>query len=339
MFDYSIEQIKVHASNRWPEILLNLAPHLAPLIKRGKKQGPCLLCGGKDRSRCHNDFNETGGVFCNQCGGGADGIATLQWANSWTFREALEAVSTHLGFVDGYIPSSKPIRKPEPPPEKDRSQKRRWIETLWGEATPDHPRLRQYLQFRGLNINPPESLRLHEGLKYLDDKKRSPGVFPCMIAKIIRGYDLVGLHVTFLDRDNPEKADVPVQKKIWGCADTVSGGSIRLFNTEPHKPLALCEGIETALGVMEMMDIPVWSCLNAGMLEKVEIPESVSEVIICGDLDRNNRGQKAMERLAERLHAEGLKVKTTLPLGPIPDDNNDIDWLDVLVESREVAHV
>ena len=76
---FKIETIKTHAFGRWPEILLNLAPHLEPMVSRDRKHGPCPLCGGKDRARCHNDFSESGGVFCNQCGGGADGIAVLQW--------------------------------------------------------------------------------------------------------------------------------------------------------------------------------------------------------------------------------------------------------------------
>jgi len=73
------------------------------------------------------------------------------------------------------------------------------------------------------------------------------------------------------------------------------------------------------------------------MLEKVKIPDSVSEVIIAGDLDRSGRGQQATERLAERLHHEGKQVKTALPPGPIPDGGKSVDWLDVLAESREVA--
>jgi len=85
--------VKAEAIGKWANILKNHAPILKPIIERGKKHGPCPLCGGKDRARCHNDFDETGGILCNQCGGGADGIAVLEWANDWTFTEALQAVS------------------------------------------------------------------------------------------------------------------------------------------------------------------------------------------------------------------------------------------------------
>ena len=93
----TISTIKSHASGKYQEIVLSLAPHLAPMIERGNLHGPCPLCGGKDRARCHNDFNETGGMLCNQCGGGADIFAVLQWANGWTFPESINAVGGFLG--------------------------------------------------------------------------------------------------------------------------------------------------------------------------------------------------------------------------------------------------
>lgn len=94
----SSETIKTHAAGRCHGIVLSLAPHLAPLVERGNRHGPCPLCGGQDRARCHNDFNETGGIFCNQCSGGSDLFATLMWANNWTFPEAVEAVVGSLGL-------------------------------------------------------------------------------------------------------------------------------------------------------------------------------------------------------------------------------------------------
>ena len=53
-----IEQINTRASHQWPRILIALAPQRSSMIKRGTKQGSCALCGGKDRARCHDDFNE-----------------------------------------------------------------------------------------------------------------------------------------------------------------------------------------------------------------------------------------------------------------------------------------
>jgi len=326
--------IKAYALNRWPEILLNLAPHLSPMIERGRKHGPCPLCGGKDRARCHNDFDATGGTFCNQCRGGWDGIKTLEWANGWSFKQTVDAISSHLGLADGAIPTIKPIPKPAPGPEKDWSAERQKVNSIWNETIQDEGRVHEYFENRGLSTIIPSCLRFHPNLEYFDNGPK----YPAMVAPIIRDGKTVGIHRTYLDKNGPGKAPVLPQRKYLKCADTINGGSIQLFDAEPGSPLAVGEGIETMMAVFELTGFSVWSAADAGMLEKIIIPDSVSEVVICGDLDKEGRGQQATERLAERLHAEGKQVKIALPPGPIPEGSKSVDWLDVLNES-EVAYV
>ena len=107
-------EVKNKAKGNWANILLRHAPVLEKIIQRGKKHGPCPLCGGKDRARCHNDFDETGGIICNKCHGGADGIAVLQWVNKWSFTEALQIISgKNISYpkkkiVQPIIPASYP---------------------------------------------------------------------------------------------------------------------------------------------------------------------------------------------------------------------------------------
>jgi len=336
MFNANISDLKNQTSGQWLSILHALAPQLNQACERPGRHVACPIHGGKDGFRLFNDAYQKGGGCCNTCGVFSNGFAILMWINNWTFREALNAVRDYLG-CGGYI--SPPRTAFKPAPETNWESKRKWIQMLWDEAVPGHPRLNQYFECRNLCIDPPPSLRLHGGLKYLKNQKRNLGEFPCMVAQITRGREVVGLHVTFLDPKGPGKADVPASKKVWKCADSISGGSIHLFEPDPNQPLALTEGIESALAVREMMGLPVWACVSAGMLERVEIPESVSEVIIAGDLDRSGRGQQATEQLAERLHREGRKVKIAVPPGPIPGGEKSIDWLDVLAGSREVVNV
>ena len=52
-------------------------------------------------------------------------------------------------------------------------------------------------------------------------------------------------------------------------------------------------------------NMPVWSALNAGLLEKWIPPASVETVLIFGDNDRNGRGQQAADHLERRLKALG----------------------------------
>jgi putative DNA primase/helicase len=331
-----VEAIKDLAIGRWPEIITALAPHFSLIVVRGKRHGPCPLCGGKDRARCHNDFSESGGIFCNVCKGGADGFAVLQWANSWTFSETLQAVTSYLDLGNGQIPIAKPFTwEIKQPPSKTWDNERRRLEAVWDGSKPDTGRIAEYFSYRGLSIAVPETLRLHPALSYYH--QGPPVKYPCMIAQIIRDGKMVGLHRTWLDPDSQDKAPCSQPRKTWKCVEAMTGGAIRLYDIEPGKPLAVFEGIESALAVREITGWPVWSAINSTMLEKVQLPDSVRSIYIGGDYDKSGAGQRATERLGERLHLEGREVQIALPRGEIVDGQKSIDWLDVLNQER--AHV
>jgi len=324
--------IKSHASGRCCEIIIALASHLAPMIERGNRHGPCGLCGGTDRARLHNDFAETGGIFCNQCGGGADIFAVLMWANGWSFPETIDAVAGFLGFGEGCCPAIR--QKVKPAPTKDWSQERRLLKAIWCETIPDPGRIAEYLYFRGLGGEIPKGLKFHPSLYYSHGREK--GFFPAMVAQFVRGREAVGLHRTWLDKNGSGKAPVSKPKKTIKCADSMSGGAIQIFKHDPGKPLVLCEGIETGLAVHEHSVWPVWACGNAILLEKVIVPEEVKEVYIAVDKDRTRTGEIKSANLAKRLKSEGKKVSLSIPPGEIPEGKSSLDWLDVL--SQEVIY-
>jgi len=98
------------------------------------------------------------------------------------------------------------------------------------------------------------------------------------------------------------------------------GGAVRL--SPPGSKLILAEGIETALSCFYATNIPTWSCLSTSGMVDVIVPslEITSEIIICADGD--GAGQKAANKLAERLHGSGYCVR----IAPSPPDQdfNDI---------------
>lgn len=333
----SVDAIKGCATGRWPEMLRSLAPHLGNIIDRGKTQGPCPLCGGVDRARCHNDFQETGGIFCNVCdgNGGADGLAVLMWANGWEFSDAIGAVKSYLGLSDGILPTVI-YSTPRPQPKKDWGREVKQLEQIWSEAQPGTTRLRQYFESRGLSITPPSTLRLHPNLSYYHSDGEVTH-HPCMVAQVVRGNELVGLHRTYLDPDGLGKADVPCAKKTIKCSDTMTGGSVRLHEPVQDKPLVLCEGIETALAISDYTGWPVWSCVNSTMMEKVRLPASVLSIFIGADKDLSGAGQASADKLSRRLIDEGRTVRISLPPAEIPDGSKSIDWLDYLMQ--EVVNV
>jgi putative DNA primase/helicase len=99
------------------------------------------------------------------------------------------------------------------------------------------------------------------------------------------------------------------------------GGAIRLFPLEAGKPLALAEGIETALAVREATGWPVWATIAAPFMKEVIVPE-VEEVLIAADHDK--AGLEAAHALARRLLREGRRVRVAVP----PEEGED--WLDAL---------
>ena len=324
--------IKQRASGYWAEIICTLAPQLATTVKRDRRHGPCDLCGGVDRCRCHNDFADTGGIICNQCGGGADGLAVLMWANGWTFRETLEGVKNYLGLSDGLNLPPSTHCTPKTQPKKNWSHEYDELERVWSESEIKPVRLKQYLEYRGLSDEFPPTLRVHPSLFHYPSKKS----FPAMVARITRGNNLIGLHRTFLDPYDCGKAPVSNPKLSKKCVESMSGGAIQLFAPEPYKPLVLCEGIETGLAVHQNTDWPVWSCVSSSMLEKVLLPDAIENIYIASDKDRSGAGEYSSEVLAKRLLSEGRRVKISLPPNRIQEGQNSFDWLDQL--RKEPTH-
>ena len=331
------ETIKNFCAGLWFKIILSLASHLSGILERGRRHGPCPLCGGKDRARCHNDFEDTGGIFCNQCGGGADGFAVLMWANGWTFPEALEAVKSYLGLGNGQIPIARPVSpKTKQIPAKNWDDDLRRMEAVWGKATQDSGRIAEYLEYRGLLISVPDTLRLHPNLYYYEQGRTDS--YPCMIAEIILDGQRVGLHRTWLDPDESGKAPCSQPRKAWKCVESTTGGAIRLYPVEEGKPLAIAEGIETSLAVRQLTGLPTWSAINSTMMAKVLLPENIKSVIICADKDKSEAGQRAADKLAERLVNEGREVKISYPPIPIPENAIGVDWLNFL-NIKDISHV
>ncbi len=180
----------------------------------------------------------------------------------------------------------------------------------WDAAKPHHPLLKRYLQARGLSVEPPPSLRLARWGK------------PFMLARVEGPQGLAGMHLTELLPDGSGRVSKRLAK-----GSHPSGGAIRLYPLEAGKPLALAEGIETALAVHQATGWPVWACVSALGLERVELPAEAREVVIAADHDK--AGLEAANALARRLLSKGRKVRLAVP----PKAGQD--WLETLVE--EVA--
>ncbi len=100
-----LDQVKLAASGRWPELLCSLGGLGGDLLDGSHH--PCPKCGGTDRFRAIDI--EAGALFCNQCfnGKNGDGIAALQWLQGWPFKETLDKVAAAVGVAAPRGPDSK----------------------------------------------------------------------------------------------------------------------------------------------------------------------------------------------------------------------------------------
>lgn len=206
--------------------------------------------------------------------------------------------------------------RPKPESEAPSPENRERWEALWEGAKPRHSLLRRYLRARGLSLEPPPTLRLAflKGEPVVVARvEGQEGHFGAPAPQI----NLLGLHLTTLEPDGRGRREKRLAK-----GSRPKGGAIRLFPLEAGKPLALAEGIETALAVREATGWPVWALVAASFLKEASLPPEVKEVVVAADHDK--AGLEAAKALAQRLLREGRRVRVAVP----PEEGED--WLDAL---------
>ena len=202
--------------------------------------------------------------------------------------------------------------RPRPRPSEPSAERmKKLAKRLWEEAKPIRAgdEVDRYLRGRGLQLSDyPKTLRCHPALGYYEKdasgRSRKVGEYPAMLA-CIQGADghAVTLHRTYL-KDGKKALGRESKRLLSGG---ITGAAVRLF--EPHKYLAIAEGIETALAVRHISGRPVWAALSAGNMERVWVPDTVRSIWIYADNDAHSeyRGQTSAFILAGRLKKEHRK--------------------------------
>lgn len=215
------------ALGRWREILPQLGVETRFLTN---KQGPCPLCGGRDRFR-FDDKDGRGTYYCNQCGPGI-GLTLVRKLHGWDFRTAVDAIDKIIGYG---LP--KPAIETQSESQKDDSSKRlHAIERLLdGAKSPEV--VTAYLLSRGIDV-PCPVLRGHVSCPYYNSNGKLVGEFPCVIAPV------VGPNGSLQSAQRIYVGPVDPRRKTMPPVETMNGAAVRLQT--PTETLGVAEGVETA---------------------------------------------------------------------------------------------
>lgn len=208
--------------------------------------------------------------------------------------------------------SEFPVAHPAPISKTDNTDAAREI---WERAEPAAGTVVEtYLRARGFLGEIPISLR------YVRGKHPADGSFhPVMLgAAVLTGNtNIVGVHRTLLREDGSGKAPLTPKKMSLG---DVRGASVPLAYARVSSKVAVSEGIETGLSILQAMSIPTLAALSAGGIQTLIRPPGVQEVFIAADHD--DVGLRAADVAARRWHAEGRVVRIVKP--PKGMDFNDL---------------
>lgn len=290
------------ARGSWRGILLALGVDKRFLEN---KHGPCPMCEGRDRYRWDNQ-NGDGGFICNQCGAG-NGFDLLMRIKGWDFRTCAAEVDKVVGNVE-----AEPVK-----PRMSAERSKDLLRDLWQASTQMQDGDPAHLYLSGRVTLPrtlPRCLRYAAACRMPDGAEH-----PAMLA-VVSDKDgvAINMHRTSL---HPVKAGEK-RRRAMMPGELPDGAAVRLSPLHGER-LGIAEGIETALAASNRFGVPVWSAINATMLEKWTPPAGVSEVMIFGDCDAKFGGQSAAYSLAHRLSARmRLAVQVHIP------QQVGLDWAD-----------
>jgi len=267
---------------RWRSALVEFGVDESMLVNR---HGPCPMCAGKDRFR-FDDKDGSGSWICNGCGSG-DGFKLLIAVTGKPFKELAAELDKQCGNYSE-----------EKPRQKDDGKKmiRRIAQGLLPAA--DITPVAAYLRSRGIRRVPDEFLRYHPDVWNWEEQASSPAMVAAMrdASGKVKGY-----HLTFItehgEKMKGEKVRLYTKGSTGDCA-------IRLSGIEEH--IGIAEGIETALSVKALYNVPCWATGDAIRMAKFQVPQGVKEVSIFADMDHNYVGEQSAFTLASRLAREGF---------------------------------
>jgi hypothetical protein len=260
------------------------------------------------------------------CGG--DKVEAMRWARRW------------LGIGATAATDVVPVRSAPVPTgaarDAETEARRRKAVAVFGQTwepitgTP----AAEYLAGRGLDFRElgrvPRARRFHASCWCAEAGR----ALPAMLAAItgLDGTHLAKHRAWLAPRPDGTSGKAPLDrpKKVLG---SFAGGSICLWRgasgrplseAEPGEAVPLVEGIETALSVaFAAPELRVLCAISVGNLRRVELPPTVSAVILCVDNDEgNDAAERALARAVDHFRSERREVRVARPPAGVKDLND-----------------
>ena len=257
-------------------------------IDGGEWCGPCPWCGGDDRFRAWPHAERGGRWWCRRCARHGDAITLARELGGLSFTQAVQSLA------------NVPSLATKPMPKTDNIPAARHI---WNAAIPITDTLAEtYLHGRGITITSP-FLRFDPALQH----GPSGRTFPALVAAIADATGtLTAIHRTYLAADGNGKANVTPNKMMLGG---VRGAGVWL--APPAAVMAVAEGIETGLSILQATGIATVCALSASNFNTLMLSPITREVVIAADADE--AGQKAADDAAKRWTSSGVTVYVATP--------------------------
>lgn len=250
--------------------------------------------------------------------------------------------------------------------QKDQRRREASAESLWkmakaGGSGWNHPRAKAYIEARGVPISQLPGGTLPKSMRFMPDcprDGRDDGISaaPAIVcAATDCNGRVLAVQRIFLDPTGEPKKYGAGESAKQARGSFALGPSIRLSDQDNTGTLILCEGAETGEALAAATQMAVWSlvsCSNFGSWRPDPTQISggwLKRIVIAGDTDKSEAGQKAARVFAERLRTEfkeqGLTIRVDVALpdrrmaprlfdedGTPAGGGKSVDWLDIFNE-------
>lgn len=284
----------------------------------------CPVCGGNDRFTYDNKHGR-GDWVCRQCGSGkamaGDGLQLITRLNRIGLYRLMCEIDGGPALRQVRVASTAEAPKPKRKASPEFVAKR--LGSMWDAAKllSMGDLVMRYLGERvpGLRVTPSTALRL--GMLEYRHEKKVIGSWPGILARFELPDGRLGtLHRTFLERSTPSKAlivsgdgEILDPKLNDLTLNPLHGGAVRLMQPV-NGEIGVAEGLETACAAHMLSGVPMWYCLNIGLLRQFVVPDGlgIRVVHIFVDFDAvdpksgKSIGVAGGVELAKRLRAEGF---------------------------------